>query len=38
MSIYECNVKNRNGEEISIEKYKEKVLLIVNTATGECFS
>ena len=34
MSIYKCNVKNRNGEEISIEKYKEKVLLIVNTATG----
>ena len=34
MSIYECKVKNRRGEDISLENYKEKVLLIVNTATG----
>ena len=34
MSIYDCKVKNRDGEDISISKYKGKVLLIVNTATG----
>ncbi len=34
MTIYECFVKNRKGEEISIADYKGKVLIIVNTATG----
>ena len=34
MSIYGYKVKKRNGEEVSIENYKGKVLLIVNTATG----
>ena len=34
MSIYDIKVKNRNGEEISLKKYKDKVLIIVNTATG----
>ena len=34
MSIYDCSVKNRNGEDVSISDYKGKVLLIVNTATG----
>ena len=34
MSIYDCFVKNRNGQEISIADYKGKVLIIVNTATG----
>lgn len=34
MSIYDCKVKNRSGEEVSIQNYKGKVLLIVNTATG----
>lgn len=34
MSIYEINIKKRNGEEISLSEFKEKVLLIVNTATG----
>ena len=34
MSIYDYEVKNRNGENIAIEDYKGKVLLIVNTATG----
>ena len=33
-SIYEITVKNRLGEDISLEEYKGKVLLIVNTATG----
>ena len=34
MNIYDFKVKNRKGEEISLENYKGKVLLIVNTATG----
>ena len=34
MSIYDYKVKTRNGEEISLENYKGKVLIIVNTATG----
>ena len=32
--IYDFKVKNTAGEEISLEKYKGKVLLIVNTASG----
>ena len=34
MSIYELKVKNRNGEDISLSEFKDKVLLVVNTATG----
>ena len=34
MSIYSYNVKNRSGEEVSLSKFKGKVLIIVNTATG----
>lgn len=34
MSIYEFKVTTNKGEEISLEQYKGKVLLIVNTATG----
>ena len=34
MSIYNYVVKKRNGEEVSLSEYKNKVLLIVNTATG----
>ena len=34
-SIYRFNVKRLNGEEISLSDYKDKVLLIVNTAS-EC--
>lgn len=34
MSIYELKIKNRSGEENTLEKYKGKVLLVVNTATG----
>ena len=34
MKIYDFEVKNNNGELVSIEKYKDKVMLIVNTATG----
>ena len=34
MSIYDYSVKDRNGNDVSIEQFKGKVLLIVNTATG----
>lgn len=34
MSIYDCKVKNKQGEEVSLKDYKGRVLLIVNTATG----
>ncbi len=32
--IYDIKVKNVQGEEVSLEKYRGKVLLIVNTASG----
>ena len=32
-SIYQFDVQKLNGEEISLEGYKDKVLLIVNTAS-----
>lgn len=35
MSIYDYSIKARDGQEISMEAYRGKVLLIVNTAT-EC--
>ena len=34
MSIYDIKVKNRNNENIFLNNFKGKVLLIVNTATG----
>ncbi len=34
MSIYDYSVKNTAGEEISLQKFEGKVLMIVNTATG----
>ncbi|MBW9211925.1 MULTISPECIES: glutathione peroxidase [Terrabacteria group] len=34
MSIYDYTLENRQGEQVSLEQYKGKVLLIVNTATG----
>ena len=34
MEIYDCKVTDNKGEEVSLSKYKGKVLLIVNTATG----
>lgn len=34
MNIYDYKVKNRDGKEISLNDYKGKVLIIVNTATG----
>jgi len=34
MNIYDLKVKAQDGSEISMADYKDKVLLIVNTATG----
>ena len=34
MSIYDITVKNSKGEDVSLEQFKGKVLLVVNTATG----
>ena len=34
MSIYDSKVINRKGEEVSLNSFKGKVLIIVNTATG----
>ena len=33
-SIYDFKFKNRKGEEISFGDFKDKVVLVVNTATG----
>ncbi len=33
-NVYDFKVKDRAGNEVSLEEYKGKVLLIVNTATG----
>lgn len=34
MSVYDYEVKDGEGQTVSMEKYQGKVLLIVNTATG----
>ncbi|MBQ7353198.1 MAG: glutathione peroxidase [Clostridia bacterium] len=34
MNAYDFEVKTRDGHEVSLEQYKGKVLLIVNTATA----
>ena len=34
MSIYDLKIKNRKNEDISLKTFKEKTLIIVNTATG----
>lgn len=34
MNAYDFNVKAMDGSDVSMEKYRGKVLLIVNTATG----
>ena len=34
MSIYDCSIVDRKGKEVSLKKYKGKVLIVVNTATG----
>src|ERR1700709_415333 len=32
-SIYQFNVQRLNGEEVSLSEYRDKVLLVVNTAS-----
>ena len=34
MSIYEYELKTRDGKTVSLEDFKDKVLIVVNTATG----
>lgn len=34
MKIYDFTVKDGMGQDVSLEEYKGKVLLVVNTATG----
>ncbi len=34
MEIYDFKVKDNKGNEVNLEEYRGKVLLIVNTATG----
>ena len=34
MNIYDFVVKSNDGKEVSLKEFKNKVLLIVNTATG----
>ncbi|MDR0992153.1 MAG: glutathione peroxidase [Ruminococcus sp.] len=34
MGLYDINVKDMSGNEVSLSDYKGKALLIVNTATG----
>ena len=34
MTVYDFKVKARDGSEVSLENYRNKVILIVNTATG----
>ena len=34
MTVYDFTVKDRSGNEVSLDEYRGKVLLIVNTATG----
>ena len=33
-TVYDFTVKDRKGNAVSLDAYKGKVLLIVNTATG----
>ena len=33
-TVYDFSLKDKKGNEVSLEQYKGKVLLIVNTATG----
>ncbi len=34
MNIYDYTVKSKSGEQVSIGNYKDKVLLVINSATG----
>ena len=34
MNIYDIEIEKRDGKKVKLSKFKGKVLLIVNTATG----
>ena len=34
MNIYDLTVKTRKGEDFALKNLKDKILLVVNTATG----
>ena len=34
MTLYDISVRNTKGEQVPLDRYRGKVLLIVNTATG----
>jgi glutathione peroxidase len=34
MSIYDFEVKDSKGEDVSLSKYKDKVIIVVNTASA----
>ncbi len=34
MNIYDYSVKSKKGEQVSLGDYKDKVLLVINSATG----
>ena len=34
MTVYDFTVKDRKGNDVKLDAYKGKLLLIVNTATG----
>lgn len=38
MDIYDFTVKNAKGIDVPMSEFKDKVLLIVNTATGCSFT
>ena len=35
MSIYDYTIKSGKGEDVALSDYKGKVMMIVNTATGD---
>ena len=37
-TIYQFNIQKLNGEKVNLSEYKNKVLLIVNTASQCCFT
>ena len=34
MSVYDYTMRDAKGQDVNLADYKDKVLLIVNTATG----
>ena len=34
MTLYDCTLKDRNGNDVPLKDFEGKVLIVVNTATG----